>query len=435
MRRDERRASLRAWSLAAFVAVASLASSARSAVLSEDEIDETSTELGLVARGFGFVLAGAVLDRPYNFLEDADPSATNIFDLRPYFVRRTPHFRLVLHQSFTSVSRSHASLGAFAFGRGGTPPRWFPLRHVFGESATLSLDTETDWAYAAFVDGPVTFTVGRQPVTLGRGRIWRPWDLISTFTLTEVDTEYKPGVDAVRVDVSPSSSVTLTAIGSSGELPRDSDFETSPRGSAALGRASYAFGGGEIAVLGGRVRQDDVLGWSALWAFPSFDLYGEVSATWLHDDSLSAPAVAGRRVAVPRALLGATLKPTSKLTVAPEAYYDGFGASREQQYYAVALSERVGVGEQLVLGRLYSGAALDFEAHPLVHLTGLGIANLLDGSALLSAGVSYDAAANTRLKAGGYAPVGPKPDRRTLLPQSEFGMFPYFGFAELEIVL
>jgi hypothetical protein len=434
MPHDQRRRRLAVWA-AALVALASLPTPSRAAVLSEDEIEETSTELGLVARGFGFVLAGDVLDRPYNFLEDASPSATNIFDLRPYFVRRTPHFHLVLHQSLTSVSRSHSSLGAFAFGRGGTPPRWFPLRHVFGETPTLSLQTETDWAYAAFIDGPVTYTIGRQPVTLGRGRIWRPWDLVSTFTLTEVDTEYKPGVDAVRVDVSPSSSVTITAIGSAGELERDSDFETSPRGSTALGRVSFGFDGGEMALLGGRVRQDDVLGWSALWALPSFDLYGELSATWFHHDSLSSPAVAGRQVAVPRGLLGATVKPSSKLTVVPEVYYDGFGAQRKEQYYAVALSERVAVGEQLVLGQLYGGVALDFEAHPLVHITGLAIDNLVDGSALLSAGVTYDAAANTRLKAGGYVPVGPKPDPKTLAPRSEFGMFPYFGFAELEVTL
>jgi DNA-binding GntR family transcriptional regulator len=44
-------------------------------------------------------------------------------------------------------------------------------------------------------------TVGRQPVAFGSGMFFTPLDLISSFTPTTIDAEYKPGVDVVRVDV------------------------------------------------------------------------------------------------------------------------------------------------------------------------------------------------------------------------------------------
>jgi hypothetical protein len=410
---------------------------ARAAVLSEDELEDESTELGVVAKSFGFVLWGDVLAPPYN-IEDANPSSVEIFDLRPYFSMHTEHWRFVLHQPMTSVVRSHASLGLLALGRGATPPRFLPLSEVAADDPTLRLATETDWAYVAYRTGPLSATVGRQPVTLGRGQIFKPWDLVSTFSLTEVDREYKPGVDSLRLDLSPWPKTTLSAIGTAGELESDHDLQATRRGSSLVFHAKQGWERGEVSALGGVIRDDVVVGWGALWDLGSLDLYGETTLSWVRDQSLSSPAVARRSAPVLRALGGATLHPGEHVTLIPELYYEGFGARYARNYLPVALSERVRVGEQLVLGQLYAGAALDWEAHPLVHVTALSLVNTLDPSALVSLATRYDLAANAQLSAGAYVPFGARPDLSLGIipvPKSEFGLYPYFGFVELKMVL
>ncbi len=410
---------------------------AQAAVISEDEIEDQSTEVGFVAKSFGFVLWGSVLKPPYN-VEDASPSSVEVIDVRAYFAYHSPHFRLVWHQPATSVVRSHASLGLLALGRGGTPPRFLPLRATAADDPTLRISTETDWAYAAYTQGPFTLTLGRQPVTLGRGTMFTPWDLVSTFTLTEVDREYKPGVDSLRLDLSPLPQTTITAIGTAGELEADHDFELTARGSSVVGQIKQGWEHGEISALGGVIRDDVMAGWGALWDLGSLDLYEELTLTWVRDHSLTSPAVRRRKAPVLRALGGATLHPVEHVTIVPELYYEGFGARHARSYLPVALSERVQVGEELVLGQLYAGTALDWEAHPLVHLTAVSLVNTLDPSALVSLSTKYDIAANAHISGGVYVPFGEKPELVggfIPVPRSEFGLYPYFGFVELEVVL
>ena len=404
-------------------------------VLSEDEIEDTGTDAGVIVRNFDFVLGGKTLEPPRN-TEDASPAASSVLDVRTYLSYRSSHLRLVWHQSTTSTVRSHSSLGLLDLGRSTLPPRWLPLRAEDKNGSTLQLGTETDWAYLALVVGRTTVTLGRQPVTLGRGRLFHPSDLVSQFSLTEVDTEYKPGVDGARVDFSPDSSTTLTAVAAGGERERDHDLGMDRKGSSTVLQVKRGWDHGEFSALGAWVRNDLVLGYGALFDLGALDLYGEITVTWLGSRSLSAPAVQGRHAPVLRALSGMNLHPVEHLTVIPEVYYDGFGAQRASDYLAVATSERVAVGEQVTFGRLYAGAVADWEADPTVHVTLLGLSNVLDPSGLLSASVSYDAAANTRLVLGGYLPLGPLPRVGPVpQPRSEYGSYPWFGYAELRVVL
>jgi hypothetical protein len=406
---------------------------ARAFVLSEDEIEDTSTEAGVVARSFGFVFAGDTLAPPLN-AEDANPSASSILDLRSYFSYRSSHWRLTWHQTSYSVVRSHQSLGSLALGRGMPPPRWLPLRADAADTPTLHLGTEADWAYAAYDAGRVTLTLGRQPITLGRGRLFHPWDVVSSFVLTEVDREYKRGADAARIDVSPSSSTTFTVLGTAGALAGENGI--SRRGSSVAVQGKQDWDRGQFSALAAFVRNDFLVGYGALWDLGKLDLYAEATATWVQKASLSSPAVAGRGAPVARALAGATLHPASHVTVVPEVYYDGFGAQRPRDYLSVAASERVAVGEQIVLGRLYAAVTADWEAHPSLRLTALALSNLLDASALVSVALSYDASANTRIAVGGYLPVGRAPRTGAVVePRSEYGLYPSLAFAELRIAL
>jgi hypothetical protein len=412
---------------------------ARAAVLAEDDLADTSTEMGVIARNFDFLFAGATLRPPFT-AADESPAATGILDLRSYASYRSTHLRLVWHQTNLLELRSFAALGTLDFGRGIPPPRMFPL-YAESDRGNLTLRTEADWLYAAYAAGMVTITLGRQPVTLGHSQLFHPWDIVASFSLTEVDTEYKPGADAARVDVSLSPKTTLALIASGGSLERAHRVALDAQGSTLVMSLKQGFSKGEFGGLLAFAHGDIVAGYSALVSLRKLDLYTEISATWTGPSSLSSPAVAGRKAAVPRLLAGASLHPASHLTLVPEAYYEGFGAKREQDYLAVAASERVRVGEQVVFGRLYGGAALDWEAHPLLHVISSAFVNALDPSALASALAYYDAAPNTRLTLGAYVPFGAAPTATTtgsgplVTTKSEYGLFPYFGFAEIRVVL
>jgi len=401
-------------------------------VLVEDELSEKSVELGLMLRGFSFALTGPVMRPPYNPVSDADPSGVGLTDLRMFFNYGTPRLRLVLHNQLTMQVQSDPHSG-IALGRGHEPRRWLPLQADLATQGGFALRENLDWAFVELTLGPLTLTAGRQPITFGRGKLWKPLDLISTFSLTEVDTEYKPGTDALRLDWTLRPRTNLTLVAAGGRF--DDDLL---RGSSFALRAKQGLSRAEVGLLAGLVRRDVVLGADAVIDAGRFDLYTELALHILTDDSLTPgePNTAGT---VLRALVGATFKPTTRLTLSPELYFNGFGSWRPREYVRVALSDRVAMGEMYNLGRVYLGGIVQWEAHPLLNLTGGVIANPVDPSGLLSLGLNYSLANNMALVAGGYIPVGRLPDLRTVgpvpEPRSEFGLYPYFLYLELKVAM
>ena len=427
------RRSLVALGLAAAV-LAVAAGPARAVVLSEDPLQETSTELGVIARMFSFVLTGPLLRPPY-LPDDEDPQTFGVTDLRLYFVDKQPWFKLVVHDQLTAVVRSHPVVSALAFGRGLPPPRYLPLTFTAADDPTVTLASTADWLYAAVTRGPMTVTLGRQPISFGRGVVWSPMDLIGTFTLTEVDTEYKPGADAVRVNLTTSERTSLTVVASTGELEDDHDLDASLQGSAFLARGKWRIDDGELGALAGTVRNDMVAGVDAALDLGRFDGHGEVTVTVPTARSLSSPE-AGAGDAVLKAEVGASFKPTSGLTLEPEALYNGFGSWQPDGYLAVARSQRVAIGEQITLGRLYAGGVADWEVYALLHLTGMALVNVRDPGALASVALRYNLADNVEGVLGGYLPVGRRPTAAApLTARSEYGLFPYFVFLELKAAI
>ena len=400
-------------------------------VLSEDELEESSTEIGAVLRSFHFLLAGDVLAPPYA-AEDTDPMGISSFDARLYFQYRTPELKLVAHEQLSLGLRSHSSASPLALGRGLSPPRWLPLDFQQADGG-LSLGSQVDWLYGAYTVDPLTFTVGRQPITFGRGSLWRTTDRISTFTLTEVDTAYKPGADAVRIDLRAAEQTRLVAVAAIGEVGSgDQDLEADLQGSSFVGRFEQGWDGGELGVTGGLVRYDVLAGVDAVFDLGALDLYAELTLTKLTAESLGAPGVDGRDIPVPSALVGMTLKPSGTVTLKPEIHYNGFGSFEATDYLAIAVSDRTRMGEQVALGRLYAGWTSDWELHPLTHLSQAMIVNLHDPSALVFLALRHNLADDVDVAGGVYAPIGTLPDVAAVAARSEYGSYPYFFFTELK---
>jgi hypothetical protein len=411
-----------------------IAPKAGATVISEDELEGTSTSAGVVWRSFGFTLAGPVLAPPYA-PEDYSPTHTAIFDTRAYLERKTNDYKFVAHPQLSLRTFSHELAGVLTFGRGLSPPRWLPLSYTFVDDATVKLSGQFDRLYLGYTFGPATLTLGRQAVTFGRGKLWRTSDVVSTFSLTEIDTEYKPGSDALRLDIHLGDASDVTLVVTAGELESGAhDAQADIQGSSALIRYQHGGRVGEIGAMLGMVRGDVLLSLDATLDFGSLDSYAEVTLVYPTKESLGAPATSDRPIL--KGLLGATLKPAPKLTVSPELMYSGFGAWRHEDYLQVLLSERVAIGEQTSIGRMYAGVALDVEMHPLWHLVSAQIVNLGDPSGLFSLALKHSLADNAEVLFGAYAPMGKRPNVG-LFPtlRSEFGSYPYFFFSELKGVL
>ncbi|MGM0594491.1 MAG: hypothetical protein ACQETD_08150 [Pseudomonadota bacterium] len=56
-----------------------------------------------------------------------------------------------------------------------------------------------------------TLGFGRQPIDWGSGRLWQPFNIFGAFAPTDLDTDYKPGIDALTLEGYPSPFSTLSA--------------------------------------------------------------------------------------------------------------------------------------------------------------------------------------------------------------------------------
>ncbi|WP_372591630.1 hypothetical protein [Guyparkeria sp.] len=100
----------------------------------------------------------------------------------------------------------------------------------------------------------LTVGIGRQPIDWGTGRFWQPMNVFGAFAPTDLDTDFKPGIDALVADwyPSPLSSLTVAWVLS----PQHDPAEDS---AAAYFRRQVGMQS-ELALLAGRVRGENVTG-------------------------------------------------------------------------------------------------------------------------------------------------------------------------------
>ena len=60
--------------------------------------------------------------------------------------------------------------------------------------------------------GQTGIRLGRQPIDWGTGRFWQPLNVFGAFAPTDLDTDFKPGIDALTFDWYPSAFSSLTSV-------------------------------------------------------------------------------------------------------------------------------------------------------------------------------------------------------------------------------
>lgn len=291
-------------------------------------------------------------------------------------------------------------------------------------------------------------TIGRQPISFGSGRVFAPLDLVNPFHPATIDTEYKPGVDAIRVDgyLGVAGKLTLAAA-YAGEAPaigpdrRDGGPTLDDLVFAANGQGTV--GVTDLAGFLGLVHGEPVVGVGVVSAAGPVGLHG--------DAALTLPDGADPFV---RAVAGADWRPTEKTTLMGEVYVQTFGAPSPEGYLDALDAPRFQRGEVWQLGQIYASATAAQEITPLVSANLSVIANLRDPSALVALGGAWSVADDAVVGFGAYLGAGARPDTvdldlvvdpQTLTPSlrppddaalaasvnSEFGLYPAVGFLQV----
>lgn len=257
-------------------------------------------------------------------------------------------------------------------------------------------------------------SVGRQAIGFGRITLSSPLDIIAPFPPDALDTEVRPGVDALRVSRYGDRVGQLQGVVVLGSDSRHNSY---------LATLVQSLTGVDLLALGGQLRDRPMIGGGVAGSVGGMGLRGELA--WykgtrvgepdgdLHDDFIMAGVEADYRFDI-------------DLSLTVEYLYNGIGTSRAENYPVVWQSAPYQEGLGFLSGRDYLLAAASHQFHPLVEGSLLGIWNLQDDSFLLRPLVDLSLADNCVLQLfwtflAGRSPQTVQVDSvSTTIPRSEF---------------
>jgi hypothetical protein len=117
------------------------------------------------------------------------------------------HLRTVrLHSHGYATSNAHSSALFRYADLGGT------MLDESDDTTATRIRYQLDRLYYRRHLANATLTLGRQAIDWGSGRFWQPLNLFGSFAPTDLDTDYKPGIDALAIDYFPSNFSALSAV-------------------------------------------------------------------------------------------------------------------------------------------------------------------------------------------------------------------------------
>jgi len=381
----------------------------------EWQSDDGSFDLSALVRGFGIVYE--------NYEDKSDAGAAAIARLIMH-ARSGQHLGFEVNAYQTYIPASMASrLGSL-----GTPldvERSSALEWSFSDDDYVHLAIDRlniSWSY-----NRLDLIAGRQPINLATTFYFTPNDFFAPFSAQAFYRVYKPGVDAVRAEVRLGNLSQLSLISVLG-YDRDPDSDTGwsrdPdwHRTSYVGRISTIFRDFECALLGGVVREDDVIGGS---------LQGELFQ-WLGVRSEGHVADPGDSQRYSELSLGIEHRWENSLNLRLEYFYHGKGADSVSDYDIIPtdIIPTAAQSEIIYLGRYYTALGIGYEFTPLLNAEMLAIANLTDHSYLLSFNAIYSLSDEAELAIDLGVPIGKKPEKMIGPPEyyeikSEFGLYPY----------
>jgi hypothetical protein len=337
------------------------------------------------------------------------------------------------------------------------PSGTLPFSLVPGDVRYRALEATTTWHQRAdhratlFLDrANVTLalpwadvTVGRQAITFGKTYFWNPLDVFLAFDPRQFDRDYKPGVDALRVDVPLGAFAGVSVIGAAGRtldafgrFTDDGTLAATWFGSAVLGRAFATVRGWDVAVQGGKIYGGEHVGAGAVGEAGPLEVRAEVAHLFAAHGRPLLPGVLPRSERLVEsgttAVVGLGHRFESTLTLEGEYFHNGLGDAGNLE----ASLLRFASGGLLDLSEELLGVDVGYDLLPiLVAHVGL-IAALDDGSLQYQPRLTWSAADEVEVLAGAIVSSGDRPAAGAAgLPRlgSEFGTFPDVYYAEVKL--
>lgn len=375
-----------------------------------------------------------------------DPLAQAFFDARLNFgvdVGDFFTFRIAEDITFFVNSGAGASSGPVSTGVGLTAPEAFPLtwwvnRPEAGEiPGDLYIQGRLDRFYTKFSTNGFDATIGRQPISFGHGVFFTPLDLVSPFTPANIDTEYKPGVDSVRLDGYFGTSGKVTAVaaytGSTYIYEEAADDEPSTDRYTLAAYGQGTVGVTDLGAFYGFVRGDHVIGATMVTGIGPVGLHADATVTIPREDldeDIFFRGVVG---------VDGTVGAQARTTLAAEVYVQTWGTTDKSEILSRLASPRIARGELWLTELAYLGLSWGQEITPLIRLNVAAITNLTDPSVLFTPGLYWDVSSNSEVYIGGFFAVGKRPELVTpslsnplgFETRSEFGLYPVTAFAQI----
>jgi hypothetical protein len=213
-------------------------------------------------------------------------------------------------------------------------------------------------------------TVGRQPITYGTAAIYQTLDRIVPLPPFSIDREYKPGVDAARLDVHLAEATELMLVYALGgdEKPSDARMAAVLRGPVASGEGLLVASLLREMPLFGAGYEIDVSGWT---------LRGEGSVALVPNALDTTPAFGMATVGFEHAF-------DFGLDLVMEANYFGFGANHTRDYPAVLYHPRILNGDvPFFFGSRFAGLFASYPISSWLSANSLVSVSLVDGSVYL----------------------------------------------------
>lgn len=314
------------------------------------------------------------------------------------------------------------------------PFRLSPLDWVvIDEGAAYLHQHEFDRGYVSLHLDFMELTVGRQAIGLGRGQMFSAVDIFAPFTPTEVDREWRRGVDAVHLElrIPEISQLSVDFIMAFGPIV-DGELSTY----AALGRVRAIVGDVDGAVLIGRRGEDDMVGVVLSANLGDAAVHGELALFGTDGQGIDG-GLLGTDAVVAKGLLGATyvVDVGNGLALAAEYHYSGFGVDRigddPSILFDPAFQARFARGDTQLLGRHALAVTMSYPIFD--DLTGAlaYIQDLSDGSGLVAPTFTWNHSDNVTIVLNVLVPWGTPPEMG--VPTSVNGAAPFTLFLQARL--
>ncbi|HUV06644.1 MAG TPA: hypothetical protein VMX75_02875 [Spirochaetia bacterium] len=297
------------------------------------------------------------------------------------------------------------------------------------EMENIGLYHEIDRAMATLNLPFADLYVGRQAVSWGSAHVINPTDILVPYRFLDLDTEYRKGVDAVRVRI-PFQMNEIDVGFVAGEGFR---FERS----ALFGRTRLYFLETDFSILGMLFKENLLLGLdlaraiggAGAWAEAAYVIPGVVNN---RDDPFEKDYLS--------ISLGMDYNFSGNFYGYVEYYFNSAGKNDPHEYIEIlanpSANPAYSEGNQYLLGKHYLFFGGRYTVTPLIPVSSLIMVNMSDLSVDLSLSVEYNIMENVYITAGFYLGMGEGPELTSgVLTRygSEFGAYPDILYTAVKI--